>query len=96
MEKPAVVDPVVVSIYVDHTGPSSTAYQQEEIIDAHPSDLSYGIIIHFTSFQSTSSERAQSVSEVMLNGLMAKLEKELAKAAEYTELAWLWDRTFNS
>lgn len=32
----------------------------------------------------------------MLHVLMAKLEAEVAEAAEYTKLAWQWKRTYNS
>lgn len=32
----------------------------------------------------------------MLQGLVAKLEEELVKAAKYKNLTWQWERTFNS
>lgn len=56
MDRPVYEVQVEVGADADHVGPSGTANQQEETIDIPLTDLSFGIIVPFTSFQSTTSE----------------------------------------
>lgn len=45
-------------------------------------------MVPFAGALSTTQTPAQFMSKATLNGLVDKLEDELAKAVEYTELAW--------
>lgn len=87
VERPA-VEPVAVRTDEDQMGSSSIANQLEDQPDVALIRRFLGTMVSYTCTQSSAPEQVQ--------GLMTKLEDELAKIAQYTKLTWQWERTYNA